>query len=99
MYAPLVAAAFLFFALVPGLPYGYFQILRLIVCGSACFSAYTAFEKDNKFWLWAFIAIAVLFNPLLPVHLNRVLWQPIDFATGIIFICSFRLFKKQKGGR
>lgn len=34
--------------------------------------------------------IAVLFNPIEPVHLNKGIWQVIDFVTAIIFIVALK---------
>ena len=47
MYAPWIAAAFLFIALVPDLPYGYYQILRWVVCACSCFGAFIAMEREK----------------------------------------------------
>ena len=71
---------------VDSLPYAYFQIMRLVVCGASCFGAFTL--KQRQGWLWTMVIIAVLFNPILPVHLDRGTWQLIDLVTGIIFLVS-----------
>ena len=96
MYTPWIAAAFLFIALVPDLPYGYYQILRWVVCAAACFSAYSGMVKERHGWMGIFAVIAVLFNPIFPIHLTREVWQPIDVIVGIIFLCSLGLYRKQK---
>jgi uncharacterized membrane protein YccC len=75
----------LFLSLAPW-PYGYYQLLRFVVCG---ISVYVAFMAYNWHKIWAtylFGFFAVLFNPLIPVHLSRELWQPIDVICGILFI-------------
>jgi hypothetical protein len=77
---------------VESLPYAYFQILRLVVCGTACFGAFAL--KQRQGWLWTMVIIAVLFNPLLPVRLDRGTWQAIDLATGIVFLVSIPLLWK-----
>ncbi len=71
---------------VDSLPYAYFQIMRLVVCGAVCFGAFTL--KNRQGWLGTMAIIAVLFNPLLPVRLDRNTWQVIDLATGIVFLIS-----------
>jgi len=96
MYAPWIAAAFLFVAMVPDLPYGYYQILRWVVCACACFGAFVGMEKERHGWMGTFAVIAVLFNPILPIHLSRELWQPIDVIAGIVFLCSLGLFRKTR---
>ena len=36
--------------------------------------------------VWLFGFIAVLFNPLIPIHLSREIWQPVDIVCGILFM-------------
>ena len=79
-------------ATVGSLPYGYFQILRLVACGAACFGASTL--KHRPAWLWTMVIIAVLFNPIAPVRLDRGIWQLIDLATGIVFLVSVPMLWK-----
>ena len=69
-------------------PYGYYTLLRWVVCLSACFVAwvwYDAYEQPTPM-VWAFGAVAILFNPLAPIHLNREIWSMIDLATAAFLI-------------
>ena len=34
---------------------------------------------------WLFGLIVVLFNPIVPIHLTKEIWRPIDLASAIIF--------------
>jgi hypothetical protein len=68
--------------------YSYYMILRAIVCSVALWGAITARRQQDYVWLWTFGVIAVLFNPVLPVHLTRGIWMPINLATGIAFLVS-----------
>jgi len=38
--------------------------------------------------------IAILFNPIKPIHFDKGYWQVIDFITAIIFIVAIFAFKK-----
>ena len=87
-----VASIMLFLALAPW-PYGYYQLLRFIVCGV---SAYVVFIAHARQKIWAtclFGLIALLFNPLIPIHLSRKLWQPIDVICATLFIFSVVVLK------
>jgi len=82
----LIPTAILFGALLSDLPYGYFQILRWTTCITAIF-----FANESMSWFKQpvpsiFIAIAVLFNPILPMHLSRSIWLILDVITGILFL-------------
>ena len=81
----LVAAAMLLGALAQW-PYGYYQLLRWIVCGAAIFVAVSAYGWQKLWATWLFGFVAALFNPLVPVHLSRDAWQPIDVVCAILFI-------------
>ena len=63
------------------LPYGYYVLLRIVVCGACAFLAFAEDESGRKRWAWALGMVAVLYNPIFPIHLNRGLWIVINFAT------------------
>ena len=81
----IIAAIMLFLALAP-LPYGYYQILRIVVCGAAAYVAFMAYNWHKNLATWLFGFIVVLFNPLIPIHLSRELWQLIDLICAILLI-------------
>tara|TARA_Y100001970_G_C14256653_1_gene875986 strand:+ start:7187 stop:7474 length:288 start_codon:yes stop_codon:yes gene_type:complete len=80
----LVTAALLVLAIFK-LPYGYYEFLRIIVSISAGLSAAEAFDKGNAFLTFLFIAVLVLFNPILPIYLSKAMWMPIDIIVAILF--------------
>ena len=75
---PGVAAGAMLLAAVLPWPYGYYQLLRLVVCGVGAYFAYTAYQWGKLRAVWLFGGIAALFNPFVPIHLTRELWIPID---------------------
>jgi len=75
----------------------YYTFLRWITCGLACYYAYLAYSFEPKGWFGAFIFIALLFNPIYPVKLNREIWAYIDFVTAIFFIVSILTLENSKG--
>lgn len=82
----LVPAAMLLIALLP-LPYGYYTLLRLVVTGWALFLVWFEYEGRSSVTPWAvgFAVIAALFNPIVPVHLDRDTWRVIDVAIAAVF--------------
>ena len=83
----LIASGLLFGALLY-LPYGYYQMLRWVVCGISIYVAYKAYKWDKKWAIWVFAICAVLFNPIAPMRFSREQWQPLDSIFGILFIIS-----------
>jgi hypothetical protein len=96
LISPLIAAAMLLGALAD-LPYGYYQLLRFVVCGVGAYIAYMAYNWQKIWVVWLFGFIALLFNPLIVIHLSRELWQPIDFICAVLFIIVAFGLKKLGG--
>jgi hypothetical protein len=85
----LAAAVMLFFAVTGRHPYSFYTLLRWICCAAFAYSAFTASEKNRVAWVWIFGVLAVLFNPIVPVHLQRDTWQIVDWGTiGVIVIAA-----------
>ena len=83
----LVAALMLCMAVIPTLPQGYFTLLRYMVCGAA---VYAAFRLKHSALLGGhfipLLSVAVLFNPLIPVHLTSLIWLIIDLFGAVYFL-------------
>lgn len=90
--ARLVAALMLLGALARN-PYDYYTILRWVVCPIAGYGAVQANARHDHTWTWIFGVIAALHNPIVPVHLSRATWAPIDIACAVALLVSFRAFK------
>jgi len=66
--------------------------LRWVICGVTGYSAYLAYENSRNAWTWILGIIAVLFNPIAPIHLDREAWLVIDLiVAAIIFTSIFKL--------
>ncbi len=89
----LIAAAFLFLALIDGWPYGVFTLLRFVVFAASAYVAWMAYELRKEKWVWTFGFLAVLFNPLIVIHLNREIWSVVDLIVGIFMIVSVFVLK------
>jgi hypothetical protein len=75
-------------ALVP-MPYGFYTLLRLVVTIAAALVAYVWLRRDRSSLVpFAFGGVAFLFNPLIPVHLSRTAWAPIDVAVAAAFLLA-----------
>jgi hypothetical protein len=70
-------------------PYGYFILLRWVVTAGAIIVVINAFDKNIDWAKTVFIFIAILFNPIAPVHLSREIWIPIDVVVGAMFIFAY----------
>ncbi len=93
---PALVAATMLVVAVAELPYGYYQILRWVVCGVAIYIAYMSYRWGKVWATWVFGFLAALFNPIVPVHLTKEIWQPIDTISAMWFWSS-TLFLKEPG--
>ncbi len=80
----IASAALLLLALAP-FPYAYYQLLRFFVAGVAAHEAYLSFVERRRAWCWTWIAIAIVFNPLVPIHFGRTIWNAVDVAAAVVF--------------
>jgi hypothetical protein len=68
------------------LPYGYYTLLRLLLCGLSLFLAFGVHPSPKRGMQWVLGVCAVLYNPLLPVRLgDKSLWTFLNFATLALF--------------
>jgi len=91
----IVSIAMLLLAIFP-FPYGYYILLRLVVCSTAAYLSWLSYKRQSFRWVWIMGFIVLLFNPLIPISLGKGLWLFMDLAIAIVFgIFLFR--NKQEG--
>ena len=75
------------------LPYGFYTLLRWLICASAIFTATQLKNKKGDKLQLIFWGLAILFNPIAPIYLNKSIWILIDLASSIVF---FYIYSKVK---
>jgi hypothetical protein len=92
----IVPSLFILIAILP-LPYGYYTLLRIVVSIAAGYIAFIAYsEGSTKAYLVIYGLMALLYNPILPVHLSREIWLPINLGTIGVLITTLFITKKNK---
>jgi len=81
-------------ALLPIRWYGYYILLKFVVCGGCAFLAANAYDDGRKHLVWFLGGLAVLYNPIIRFPLGRELWMVINILTIIVLIAAMRLLKK-----
>ena len=87
----LINTVLLFFALLP-LPYGYYILLRFTVCFGSVYEIITN-PTLNKDTIFIFIAIAVLYNPIIKMPLGKPIWMIVNVLTAIYF--AYQLYRRR----
>lgn len=77
----------LLIAILP-LPYEYYLLLRIFIFITSILFVYSHDQDSN--WKIIYIIIAFVFNPLLPLHLNKFLWIIIDILTAVTIYYSLK---------
>lgn len=82
-------------AFVTGLPIGFYMFERWYVCLVAAVIAYSEERQQRPLGALVAVAVAMIFNPFVPLHLERTIWMPIDIATAAWLTCIAveRLFR------
>jgi len=88
----LIAAALLLWALAEVNPYGYYTFLRWSCCAIFVVSALFFYQANEVGWSVGMVGLAILFNPIAPIHLNREIWRFLDIgAAGIACAVAWRV--------
>ena len=85
----------LFWALNPDNPYGYYILLRWVLCGVFAYLTFHSLEREKEGLVWVLGITALIYNPIIPVHLNRELWSIINIVTVVIAILSIFAFREK----
>ncbi|MCR5131387.1 MAG: hypothetical protein K6C10_08015 [Prevotella sp.] len=93
-YSKIILAVLLLLCLTP-MPYGYYQLVRLIAMVIFCVIAYQYFKKRNNELAIVFAALALLFQPFIKVALERTIWNIIDLAVAIALVVLWWKEKKK----
>jgi|JI6StandDraft_1071083.scaffolds.fasta_scaffold02801_4 uncharacterized membrane protein len=97
MKTTLFICSLLLFIALANLPIGYYTFLRIAITIGAVSYIISEFDKGFNFWLIAFVLIAIIFNPLVPVYLNdKQAWMPIDIIGGLLFLVRSVSIKSPK---
>lgn len=93
---PVITSIIMLLLALFDLPAGYYTLLRIIVCGTAIYLGFIAKGITKISWVWTLGFIAILFNPFIPIHLDREMWAFIDIIVGFIFFVGIFALSGEK---
>ena len=74
-----IAALAVAIGLLP-LPYDYYVLLRLFLCGLSLYFLTRARVRESE--KWVLVCVALLYNPIAPIGLgSKIVWSVINIAT------------------
>ena len=90
--------ALLLWALAPTNPYGYYIILRWVLCPIFVYLALAAHEGHQANWVLLFAVTAGIYNPIVRLGLGRPLWSMVNLATIVVVILSLVMMRRTPEG-
>jgi hypothetical protein len=79
------------------MPYGYFQLVRFLAMVGFSYLAYIAYGEGDRNKAYIFIALAVLFQPLIKIALGRDVWNMVDIVVGFwLLYLAYGAYKKDR---
>ncbi len=76
-------------------PYGYYIFLRWIICPISLYCALAAYRQNNEGWIWIFGVNALVYNPIISVHLSKSIWGFVNIVSIVFVIASFFYLKEK----
>lgn len=70
------------------MPYGYYQLVRILALIGFSILAYLSFKEERYIEMILYIGLAILFQPLIKIALGRFIWNVVDVIVGIALIVS-----------
>jgi hypothetical protein len=71
------------------MPYGFYSLIRFVAMIAFAIYAYVYYEKKSNELAIVFLSLAILFQPLLPIYLGRMLWNIVDVIVAIFLVVLY----------
>lgn len=86
-----IALAIMLLLCLLQMPYGYYQLVRILGCIGFGYLAYQFHESKKEKEMIIFLILAILFQPFFKIALGRSLWNIIDIVVAIgLFLSVIR---------
>ena len=90
----LITAVMLVFAVLEKQSDSFYTLVRWVCCAVFVYSAATSFRVKQMLWLCIFAVLAIVFNPIFVLRLDRSQWIVADwFSIGVMVIAAFVFWK------
>jgi hypothetical protein len=90
----IISGGLLLLGIPTGWPYSYYILLRWIISIASIFIAYSFYNSKLQAWALIFGAVAILFNPIVPIYFAKSTWVIFDFIGACLFFIA--AFSKKK---
>lgn len=87
--AALIALALMLGLALADLPYGYYQFLRIAATGILIWLLVEIWDQTNIIERLALMALAISYNPLFKIHMDREIHAVINILTVVILAIAY----------
>lgn len=95
-----IASGILLLLAIPsGWPYDFYILLRWVIFISSLIVAWGFYKSEITGWVFVFGALAFLFNPIVPIYLNKSSWVAIDLISAVLFFAASGSIKSDVGAK
>lgn len=77
----------LLLALLP-MPYGYYQLLKLLSCGLGAWAAFGEWRSGRIAWAGFWVVFTAAYNPVFPLYLGRNVWMIVNVASAAFIVLA-----------
>lgn len=75
----------------------FYSVLRAVIFGTTILIFMLVRKGDAGNWSFFYLALAALYNPILPIYLGRETWAWINFVTFLCFgVCLYNQMEDEK---
>jgi len=92
---PAVAAVALLLLCLGQWPYAFYTLMRFVVCGASAYMALESNRQHRAGWMWLLGAVALLFNPIFPVHMSRTDWRYFDLGAAVVLAAALAVLRRR----
>jgi len=84
----LASGILLLLGIPTGWPSSYYIVLRWAILVFSAVIAYNFYNSKLQAWALIFVAVAFLFNPIVPIYLSKQTWIIFDFIGACLFFMA-----------
>lgn len=93
----IVVSLMLLWALNPDNQYSYYILLRWVCCAVFAYLACHAADTAKRGCAWTLGVLALIYNPIIPVHLSREIWSVVNLVSIGAAVASIFCIPRSQG--
>jgi hypothetical protein len=86
----------LFFLCLIEMPYGFYQLVRMVALIGFCMLAYNSYNNGKVNITILYLGLALLFQPFIKISLGREIWNIVDIIVGGYLVTTLFYQSKYK---